>query len=426
MERKKKLIHSAVKLTILTILLCIFNLIPCFAQDNSTEWDQWRGPDRDGVSKEKMGLKSWPVEGMGLLWRKKAGDGFSGISISNGQIITAWDEGDSQYLFCLNSISGKEVWRIKIGNSFKSNWGNGPRSTPVISGYLVYIVSTNGTLYAVDIQSGKSIWSRNLVTDYGSRLPLYGYSCSPLVDDKNLYLEIGGKTGYSFGAFNKKTGELVWHAEDDPISYSSPIEITINNKRQIVYLSGDGLVSLSPEDGHTYWRYTWDSRCPSTGVPVNSNTPVFIAPDKIYISGGFGTVTGASIIQIKEEIEGFVTTALWKSNSMKNLINTSVIYKNHVYGFDDKKLKCIDVATGKEKWVSKEYSRGSLILIDGYLVVLSENGKLGLIEAISEKFNEISNMRILNQKSWTSPSYSNGYLFLRNHEEILCLDLSAR
>lgn len=425
MEKKNNTSHSAVKLTRLTILVCIVNILPCNAQNYSIEWDQWRGNARDGISKEEFRIKSWQEDELNVLWKKKAGNGFSGISISNEKIITAWDEGDSQYLFCINLISGNEMWRTSIGNSFKSNWGNGPRSTPVISGELVYTVSTNGILHAVDINTGKPIWQRDLVVEFGSRLPIYGYSCSPLVDDKNLYLEIGGKAGYSFGAFNKKTGELVWHVGDDPISYSSPIEVTIHNTRQIVYLSADGLVSLSPEDGHLFWSYLWNSRCPTTGVPVNSNTPVFIYPDKIYISGGFGTVTGATVIEIKEENEGYVVNTLWKNNSMKNLINTSVFYEDHIYGFDDKVLKCIDANTGEEKWASNEYSRGSLIIINGQIIVLSENGKLGLIMADPEKFSETSNRTILKPKSWTCPSFSKGKLFLRNHEEILCLDLSA-
>jgi hypothetical protein len=136
-------------------------------------------------------------------------------------------------------------------------------------------------------------------------------------------------------------------------------------------------------------------------------------------------VIGASVIQIKEENEGFVIKTIWKNNNMKNLINTSVFYKNHIYGFDDKILKCIDVKTGQEKWMSKKYARGSLIVIDGYLVVLGENGELGLIHARSEQYNEISNVQVLKPKSWTGPSYAHGKLYLRNHEEILCLDLSS-
>ena len=130
MERRKNICHSAVKLAILPILMTILNVVPCIAQDNSTEWDQWRGPDRDGVSKEIMGLKSWPINEMGLVWRKKAGDGFSGISISDGMIITAWDEEDSQYLLCLNSITDLilrnipdiiEIFSEIINNIFRLN-----------------------------------------------------------------------------------------------------------------------------------------------------------------------------------------------------------------------------------------------------------------------------------------------------------------
>lgn len=393
---------------------------------NGSDWHQWRGPNRDGISFEKGISKQWPEKGPDVLWRTSVGDGFSGISISDGRLFTMWDEGDSQFLFCLDAQNGKEIWRFKIGDNFRNGYGNGPRSTPVVDGTVVYVVSTKGVLRAFNAADGKVFWSSDLAATYGSQALAYGYSSSPLVEGDKLFVATGGKNEYAFVALNKKTGALMWHSQTDEPSYSSPIAITINKTRQIVFLSGEGLFSVSPDDGSLFWQYQWKARCPSTGIPVNVITPVFIAPDKIFISGGFGTITGALVVQLRDQKNQFTAEKLWKSNEMKNLVSSSVFIKNHIYGFDDNILKCIDALTGEEKWKTRGFQRGNLIAADGLLFVLGERGNLALVEAIPESYKEIASVKMLKgDRCWTSPSLSEGKLYLRNHKEMVCLDIAA-
>jgi outer membrane protein assembly factor BamB len=418
-------ISAVSTISVIVLLFCLVH--PPEAQSNSQglDWPQWRGPNRDGISLETGLLDRWPEKGPEALWRISIGEGYSGVAASNGRLFSMWDEAESQYLVCMDAQNGKEMWRHKIGRSFKDGWGSGPRSTPLVDKTNVYVTSAQGHLLAVDVDDGKVLWSHDLPSEFGGRIPDHGYSSSPLVEGNKLFVEVGGREGYSFVAFNKSTGEVIWHSQTDEPSYSSPIAVTLHNTRQIVFLSAAGLFSVSPMDGRLLWRYDWEARCPATKLPTNIATPIFIAPDKIFISGGYGTVTGAAVVRIQKRGNQFSVEELWISKVMKNVINQSVYYDNHIYGFDNNKLACVDVETGEKKWEIRGFQRGSLIAADGHLIVLGERGKLALVEISPVEFKEISSVQIFDGICWTSPSLANGKLYLRNHEEMVCFDLSG-
>lgn len=430
MKEKRKTFNTigiSAVLTISVVILLFYFVHPNEAQSNNGEldWPQWRGPNRDGISLETGLLDRWPEKGPEALWRISVGEGYSGVAASNGRLFSMWDEAESQYLVCVDARNGKEMWRHKLGSSFKDGWGNGPRSTPVVDNTIVYVTSARGYLLAVDVADGKVLWDHDLPSEFGGRIPDHGYSSSPLVEGNKLFVEVGGREDYSFVAFNKSTGDIIWHSQTDEPSYSSPIAVTMHNTRQIVFLSAAGLFSVSPMDGRLYWRYDWEARCPATKLPTNIATPIFIAPDKIFISGGYGTVIGAAVVRIQKRGDRFSVEELWKNKVMKNVVNQSVYYDNCIYGFDNNKLACVDVETGEKKWEIRGFQRGSLIAADGHLIVLSERGKLALVEASPVEFREISSVQILDGICWTSPSLANGRLYLRNHEEMVCFDLSG-
>jgi outer membrane protein assembly factor BamB len=129
-------------------------------------------------------------------------------------------------------------------------------------------------------------------------------------------------------------------------------------------------------------------------------------------------------VQLKWNEENFAANNLWFNDKMKNLVNSSVTFNNHVYGFDDKFLKCVDALTGEEKWKFHGYGRGSLIVADGHLIVLGEKGKLSLVEATPAFYKEVSSTQVFDSdRCWTSPSLADGKLYLRNHDELVCLDI---
>ena len=414
-----------------SVLLCSGILIT-----SATEWPQWRGPNRDGISNEVGLLKEWSSEGPKMLWKVPLGEGFSGISVSQGRVYTMFSEGKDEFVICLNATDGAEIWRFRSDKNYhEGQGGNGPRATPTIDGDLLFTISAHGKLYALNAANGQEVWSHDLQRKFGSKMPRWGFSTSPLVEGELLLVEVGGKGEKSIVAFNKNSGEVIWSSHKDKLGYSSPIAISVQGVRQIICFTGTKLVSISPVDGTIYWQYPW-----KTGYDVNAATPVFIPPDKVFISSGYDK--GAAVLQMRvfvspdddraatEQIgenQGAVRIKeIWKNRKMKNQFASSVLHKNYLYGFDNSILKCIEADTGEEQWKTRGFGKGTVILADEHLIILSDRGKLGLAEATPAGYIEKATAKVLSGLCWTVPTLANGKLYARNEEEIICLDMTGK
>ena len=107
---------------------------------------------------------------------------------------------------------------------------------------------------------------------------------------------------------------------------------------------------------------------------------------------------------------------------MKNQFSSSVLHDGIIYGFDDSTLKAIDAATGAERWKTRGFGHGSLILAGGNLIVLSERGKLVLVEATPEAYRELGSSQVFDGKCWTAPSIADGRLYVRDEEQLIAFD----
>ncbi len=393
--------------------------LPAFAAEKNADWPQWRGPNRDGVSQESGLLKKWPENGPKQLWRVSTGKGFSSVVVAGGKVYGAWAKGNYEELICLDEKSGEQLWKHRLGTVFVNEMGSGPRSSPIVDDGLVYAIGARGNLHAVDAKSGEKAWSRNLTREYGTRIPRWGYSSSPLVEGNLLLVELGGKRGYAFAAFDKKTGNIVWHSESDQPGYSSPIVITMHGKKQVVFFSAYGLQALSLDDGKLLWKHSWD-----TNYNVNAAIPLFYPPNNILISSSYGV--GAALVEVNKSGGRFETKQAWFTKRFKNHFNSSVLIGDYVYGFDNAILKCLDVRTGEEKWKARGFSKGSLIAADGKLIVLGEQGRLALVEATPDEYQEISSFQPLSGKCWSSPSLANGRLYVLNEKELISFDIRSK
>ena len=382
--------------------------------DSKAEWAQWRGPNRDGISSETGFLKSWPKEGPKVLWHIPLGDGYSGISIAQGKIYTMCAEGDDEFVICLDASNGKEVWRFRSGTKFTEQRGDGPRSMPTVHGDSVFALGAEGKLYALDARSGTKLWAHNFVEEFDSKIPTWGFSSSPLIEGDLVLVEAGGKDEKAIIAFDKKSGNVVWTTHTDEVGYSSPISIDFGGTQQIIFLTSKTLLSLAPENGQIYWKYSWPEG-------INIATPIFIPDDKIFISASYDK--GAVLLRMTADEDGIGVEEVWKNRVMKNHFNSSVLQGNYLYGFDNAILTCIEVNTSEEQWRQRGFGKGSLLLADGYLIILGEGGKLALVEAIPNEYKEKARFQLFDDKCWTVPTLAGGRLYLRNQKEIVCLDL---
>jgi len=389
------------------------------AASSNTDWPQWRGPNRDGISTETGLLTSWPASGPKVLWRAPSGEGYSGISIANGRGYTMLGKGNDEFLVCFDAANGKEFWRYTVDSQFYNDQGNGPRSTPSVDGNLVFAQGAQSMLVAVRADNGQKVWAVDLKKEYGARIPTWGVSASPLVEGELVMVDVGGKAGYSVCAFNKASGKLVWNSQTDTPGYSAAIAVNSNGARQAIFFTGTAAVSLSPKDGKMFWRHPWQ-----TSYDVNAATPIFIPNDKVFISSGYGV--GATVLQIQGQGGAMKVEPVWRSRVMKNHWASSILHQGYIYGFDDGILACIDANTGEQQWQQRGFQKGSLIFADGHLIILGERGNLALAEATPSAYKEKAAAEVLRGKCWTMPTLAGGKLYVRNQSEILCLDMVGK
>ncbi|MCH7725734.1 MAG: PQQ-binding-like beta-propeller repeat protein [Planctomycetes bacterium] len=389
------------------------------ARQMSFEWPQWRGPNHDGVSRATNLLTSWPERGPNTLWKKAtSGTGYSGLSIAAGRLYTLMQDGKDEAVVCLDAATGEELWRFRYAASFINDQGSGPRSTPTVDGDRVYTVGATGILHCLSSATGKKIWRRDLIKELDGRIPDWGVSFSPLVDGDLVFTHPGGSAGNSLAAFNKHTGELRWKSLDDRPGYGSPISMTTAGVRQILFFTGEALVSVAPENGRLYWRYPW-----LTMMDCNVATPI-CAGDHVFISSGYGH--GCALLKIASKGSGALGVDLvYEHDQMRNHFSTSVLYEDHLYGFDETRLVCMELTTGNVLWRAKGFRKGSLVVADGHLIILGENGKLALAEATPAAYRKKASYRMSRNRCWTVPTLANGRLYVRDQEQITCLDLKT-
>jgi outer membrane protein assembly factor BamB len=391
------------------------------------DWPCWRGPHRDGISQETGLLKEWPEDGPTQLWKVDLGGGFSSVVVADRWLFTQTKEKNQEVVLCLDAATGKDLWRYRYDCDYAAyptfTGGGmpasrtGPRSTPTVDGNRLYALGATGTLFCLETKTGKKVWQQDLLAVAGTSCPRHGYCGCPLVIGDRIYLNPGGPKGKSIAALDKKDGSVVWQALDDPIGESTPVWIDSDSAPQVIFFTGTAAVGVQAKDGKLLWRYPW-----KTQFDLNIATPIY-ADGKVFLSSNYGT--GAALLRLNDTGE---PETVWKSNAMQNHFTTSVLYKGHLYGFSDARLRCVDFETGKVQWDRVGLGKGSLVVADGQLVLLGDHGQLVLARATPEKYTEISRCQVFDRDTltWTVPVVSGGRLFVRSQYALLALDVSAR
>jgi outer membrane protein assembly factor BamB len=403
-----------ISLLALVALLCLVGQVMAQADAN---WPQWRGPNRDGISKETGLLKQWPADGPPLVWKATgAGGGYSSLSIANGKLYTMGLRGDREFVVAFDVATGKEAWATPNGKAFENDQGDGPRGTPTVDGDRVYALGGNGDLSALDARTGKIIWTKNVLSEFGGSNITWGISESPLVLGNKLLVNAGGPNA-SIVALNKSDGSVIWKSQSDKAGYSSAIPVDINGVTQVVFFTAQRAVGLDAKDGRLLWEYAK----PSNRV-ANAATPIARA-NRIFISSDYGT--GGGVVEIKPDNKA---EEIWFSTNMKNHHSSSVLIGDYLYGFSSSILTAMKFDTGEMAWRDRSVGKGSLVYADGHLYLLSENGVVGLVEASPTGYKEKGRFRIQqsSRPTWTHPVVAGGRLYLRDQDTIYAFDVREK
>lgn len=385
------------------------------------DWPQWRGPNRDDISKETDLLTSWPANGPKRVWLfENAGMGYAGFAIVDGKVFTMGTRDDSEIVLMLDANTGRELWSAPVDRVFTEKRGNGPRGTPTVRGNHLYVMSGNGTVACVQVADGKVVWRKEM-TELGGNVPKWGYTESVLVDGKHVLCTPGGSDG-TITALDKDTGKVVWRSTGftDEAQYASMVVAQINGKRQYVQLTMKNVVGLAPEDGKVLWKSAWPGRTAVVPTPI-------VRDNLVYVTSGYGV----GCKQIKIEPDNSVTT-VYENKVMKNHHGGVILVGDYIYGHADAGWTCQNFKTGEEVWNHRPFGKGAVAYADGMLYCQEEgSGTVALIEASPAGWKEHgrfrpepqSKIRPSEGRIWVHPVISNGRLFLRDQELIYCYDV---
>jgi outer membrane protein assembly factor BamB len=379
------------------------------------DWPQWRGPNHDGVSMETGWTSQWSSGGPKQLWKHNVGISCSSVAVVKDRVFTMGNQNDTDTVWCYDAKSGALIWKHSYANPLDPHqFEGGSGATPTVDGDFVFTLSRAGHLFCLNARDGKPVWAKHLVKDLGGKVPTWGYSGSPLVVGELLILDVGAPGGTTM-ALNKKSGSVVWKSGNGDASYGTVSPFKHDGKDCLASFTAFGLVVSATTDGKELARFPW-----KTSYDVNAATPI-ISGDKIFISSGYGK--GCALVQFN----GNSLKSLWENRKMRNHFNSSVLWKDHLYGFDESKLTCLDFATGNEKWTQDGLGKGSLMIADGKLIIQSERGDLVIAEASPAAFKELARAKVLKDRCWVVPVLANGHIYCKNNNgDLVCLDVAAR
>lgn len=381
-------------------------------------WTDFRGPARDGHYRGAI-RTDWPAAGLTPLWKQPSGAGYASFVSDGSRAYTIEQRGPQEVVAAYDVMTGRELWTHGWDARFSEMLGgDGPRATPTLSDGRLYALGGAGELRAIDARTGRMLWRTNILTDSGATNREWGMAGSPLIVDGTVVVTPGGPNGESVVAYDAATGKIAWSALDERTSYSSPMLATIGGVRQILFFSATKVMGIAPVGGRVLWEYPW-----VTDPRVNASQPVLIGDNRVFVSTGYGK--GAAVIELTREGDAFGVREVWRNIRMKNQFSTSVLHEGYLYGLDGPILACVDAATGDLKWKGGRYGYGQVMLADGHLIVLTEDGDMALVRATPERHEELTRFQVFDARTWNHPAIVGGILLVRNLAEMAAFDLRA-
>lgn len=393
------------------------------------DWPQWRGPNRDGISKETGLLKTWPKEGPKLVWQvKDLGGGYSTPAVVGKRIYLLSNQGLEEESIKALDENGAQVWSTRIGKvGSPDQQPNYPaaRSTPTIEGTSLYALGSDGDLVCLDAATGKIQWQKNIRTEFHGKPGRWAYSESPLIDGDVVVCTPGGADA-TMVTLNKKSGDVVWKAaipEGDAAAYASVIKTEIGGVKQYVAFTANGLIGVDAKIGKLLWRY--DATKGSNGMSIL--TPV--SRDGLVFSGG--SKAGGAAVKLVSNNGTVTAEQVYFDTKLPTAIGGAVLVGDYLYGSAGQTLVCADFKTGQIKWTERTVSAGSLCYADGRLYMHFENGEVALIDPSPEAYHEQGRFTPPNpparanrmEKAWAYPVVANGRLYIRDTQSVWCYDI---
>jgi outer membrane protein assembly factor BamB len=375
------------------------------------DWNQWRGPHRDGVAIDFKVPSKWTAESLQKKWAMRVGEGHSSPVIVGDFVYIFAREDEKEIMRCLSISDGKTVWQDAYSAPYEMNpaargHGKGPKATPVVSNGRVFAFGINGHLSAYDAKSGAVLWRKDFVKDFKATAPVFGTAASPIVDGNNVIAHVGGENSGALMAFEAATGKVVWKWDADGPAYTSPIVGTIGGVRQIITQSQEHCLAVSPKDGKLLWKIPF-----KTSYDQNSVTPV-MAGDLVIFAG-----LQKPIFAVKPS--GTDAATVWEANEITMYMSSPVLSGTTLYGMSNKQrgsLFALNAASGAVLWRGEGRlgENASLTDVGAVFLVVTDGGELSVHQKTADALKEIIKYKVAETPVWASPAVAGNQILIKD------------
>ena len=391
--------------------LVLFCMLLAVQQAFAQKINQWRGPNRDGIYHESKLLKTWPEKGPGMVFSFEGlGAGHGSIAIGKAKLFVLGMPDSTGVLYAFD-FKGKLLWKEKYGLEWYENY-TGPRSTPTIVDNLLYFESGQGVVYCYNSDTGKKIWSVDLLKQFDAKNIQWGMTESILIEGKRLFCTPGGKEN-NVVCLNRFTGETIWSSAGNrqPAAYCSPIYIKHNKTALIVTMTAESVIGVDVNTGQFYWQIPQFQ-----GNKIHANSPVY-SNGIIYCSSD-NAKTNCGLVALKLSEDGKNVTTFWRNENYKNLMGGIILKDGHIYGTSYKKnlWSCVNATNGQIVYTFDKMAPGNMIMADGLFYCYTEKGEVALVKASPTSFEIISSFQIPlgTDQHWSHPVIHQGILYIRH------------
>lgn len=428
-------------LKLIPLLSLVFAALSVPGQDHpsSTDWNQWRGPDRSGTWYNAPDVDTLTSSMIKQLWEVPVGPGYSGPTVSRGQVFLMDFQDGSERVLCYNADNGQLNWSYSYPVSYSVGYPTGPRTSVQLLAGKAYSFGTMGHLHCFDAVTGEIIWHINAMERYKSRIPIWGLASNPILVDNKLIVQLGGESGACLVAFHKDSGNEIWRALDDEASYSAPILINQAGKRVLICWTGESISGLDPENGRLYWSVPFQ---PGKMI-MNIANPVY-DPPYLFLSGFFD---GSYLLKLNQKTTSAALVYHRHGPDEKNTdalhccISTPLIQDGYVYGIDSYgETRCLDLLTGDRIWedltlVPKaRWANVHLVRQKEKVWGFNEVGEVLLGQFTPKGYVDLGRVRVIdpvkispnprNGVCWAHPAFADHRIFIRSDEQLVCFQVN--
>lgn len=377
----------------------------------AADWNQWRGPNRDGIVTGFQVPSTWTAGSLARRWSVTVGEGHSSPIVVGERVYMFAREGDEEIMRCLSLADGKAIWRDAYAAPYELNraargHGKGPKSTPVVAAGRLFSLGIDGHLSAYDAAKGTVLWRKHFAKEYKSTSPVFGTSTSPIVDGNNVIVHVGGDDSGALTAFDAASGNVTWKWDGDGPAYTSPVIATLGGVRQLITQTQNHCLAVSPADGRLLWKIPF-----TTPHDQNTITPIVV--------GGLVIFGGIQKPMFAVKVTGTDAEQVWETNETTVYMSTPVANGTTLYGMSTKQrgsLFAMNALTGEVLWKGEGRlgENASITDVGSTLLVVTDGGELIVQQKSDGGLKELMRYKVADSPVWASPAISGNQILIKD------------